>query len=298
MRRSAILLWFIFGTTIVYILWFAIQIDDISLLFSAKPRKLMIVEQYYVHRTGNHCDVQVDWGEMCPKLYTELGERCDLINGTFNCPDIRNKTESTTRRAQLIMTRMLRIFDLLADKHKLTYWMGHGTLLGAARHRGFIPWDDDIDIFMPLEDYIRFFQSVAKELPAGVFFQNVKSDPALQPDDADIRNFNLHTHKIVGIYQRVWNPRLRDVNSCYRYCLAWNCKWHDGLMLDIFVVPLVDRSVYPLKRMAFEGFLFPVPSNWKKALASMYGDNWFEIPTDKGPYGGIDALNGCEKLKS
>jgi len=256
----------------------------------------MIVERHYVNRTGKHCDIQFDWGEMCPKLYTELGGRCELINGTFDCPDIRNKTQSTARQAQLVMTRMLRILDLLAQKHDITYWLGHGTLLGAARHHGFIPWDDDVDIFMPLEDYIKFFQSVAKELPSGIFFQNVISDPALQPDDPE--KYGLHTHKIVGIYQRVWNPRLRDMNSCYKYCLAYNCKWHDGLMVDIFVQRHVSSSVYPLKRMEFEGYLFPVPSNWRQTLVSMFGEDCFEFPTDKSPYGGLDTFNGCEKLQS
>ena len=158
MRKSAVLLLFILISTATYLLL-------LSSLFPTRKRKLMIVERYYSNRTGKHCDVRFDWGEMCPKLYTELGGRCDLINGAFYCPDIRHQTKTTTRQAQLVMTRMLRVFHLLAQKHSLTYWLGHGTLLGAARHNGFIPWDDDVDIFMPLEDYITFFSICSKGTP-------------------------------------------------------------------------------------------------------------------------------------
>ena len=175
MRKSVVFRWFIFGSAAIYLpLIVVFQIDIMSLSFSARKQKLLIVKRYYANRTGKHCDVRFDWGEMCPKLYTELGGRCDLVNATFDCPDIRNKTQSTVRQAQLVMTRMLRIFHLLAQKHDLAYWLG------------FISWDNDVDIFMPLEDYITFFQSVAKELPKDIFFQNVVSDPPMKPDDTVI----------------------------------------------------------------------------------------------------------------
>ena len=147
---------------------------------------------------------------------------------------------------------------------------------------------------MPLDDYVRFFQVAAMEFPEDIFFQNTKSDPALKPDDAS----GFDNHKIVGIYEATWNPRLRDRNSCYKYCIAYGCKWHDGLMIDIFVLPDVDSSVYPLKRMTFEGFPFNVQSNWKEVLVSQYGENWFEFPTDRSPEENPDVFNGCEKLKN
>lgn len=52
----------------------------------------------------------------------------------------------------------LNVFVGLCEKHKLTYWLDSGTLLGAVRHQGIIPWDDDIDVCLPAEDYVKILQ--------------------------------------------------------------------------------------------------------------------------------------------
>ena len=76
------------------------------------------------------------------------------------------------------MTRMFCIFNLFAQKHNIFNWISHGTLLEAARHLGFIPWDVYSDIQMRLDDYVKFFQVAAKDLPPTIFFLNSISDPA------------------------------------------------------------------------------------------------------------------------
>lgn len=57
---------------------------------------------------------------------------------------------------QLVELSILHEFVRLCDTHGLRYYLAYGTLLGAVRHHGFIPWDDDVDVTMPREDYNRF----------------------------------------------------------------------------------------------------------------------------------------------
>ena len=53
---------------------------------------------------------------------------------------------------------MMKIFDELCKENNFEYWLDFGNLLGAVRHKGFIPWDDDVDLGMPREDYEKFIE--------------------------------------------------------------------------------------------------------------------------------------------
>ncbi len=69
----------------------------------------------------------------------------------------------------------LKIFSVIDDicqKHQIKYFAYFGTLLGAIRHKGFVPWDDDIDIAFLREDYDRFQKVVDSELPEGLYFRS------------------------------------------------------------------------------------------------------------------------------
>ena len=78
-----------------------------------------------------------------------------------------------------VWNRQLEIWqeiDRICRKHRIPYWAGYGTLLGAARHKGFIPWDTDMDLWMMRPDFNRFCEVVDEELaPDGAFEVGLKT---------------------------------------------------------------------------------------------------------------------------
>lgn len=82
-----------------------------------------------------------------------------------------NPEGSELRKLQLKMLEILTVVTDIADKHNIPYWLSGGTLLGAVRHGGFIPWDDDIDIELLLPDYRKLLKILAEELPSDLYLQ-------------------------------------------------------------------------------------------------------------------------------
>lgn len=87
-----------------------------------------------------------------------------------------DEKEQVLREVQAIELEMLKAVAELCDRHEIRYYLYCGTLLGAVRHGGFIPWDDDVDLAMPLEDYFRFLE-VADELPPQYCVQSIENTP-------------------------------------------------------------------------------------------------------------------------
>ena len=87
-----------------------------------------------------------------------------------------NPEGSTLRKAQLRMLEMLLAVDKICRKHNILYWIDFGTFLGAVRHKGFIPWDDDVDICVMEKDYNYLRNILIKELPQQFVFQDTSTD--------------------------------------------------------------------------------------------------------------------------
>lgn len=103
-------------------------------------------------------------------------------------------------------------FDRVAKKNNLTYFLFNGTLIGAARHQGFIPWDDDFDIAMPRKDYDRLQYELSGEFQAPFFFQSFLTDP---------------TH-----FSGLNRVRKSDTTMILRYDYGHPCN--NGVYMDIY----------------------------------------------------------------
>jgi lipopolysaccharide cholinephosphotransferase len=142
---------------------------------------------------------------------------------------IYNGPGTELRKAQLRMLEMLKEFDRICKKHNIEYVISGGTCLGAVRHGGFIPWDDDLDIDISYSHYKKLNKVLAKELSEQYFLQTPKTD----------KGYYQVFSRIVDKNSRIYYPEdtmfLRD-NLNYQ-----------GVFLDIF--PLGNIFSYRFKKI-------------------------------------------------
>ena len=116
-----------------------------------------------------------------------------------------------------VLLDLLIKFDSVCKKHNLSYCFTDGSLLGAVRHKGFIPWDDDLDVSMPRADYEKL-QSLDYEFDNPYFLQTPYTDKGCFYSFVKIRNKNTTGLSKAFMYQ----------------------GFNDGLFLDVFKSQLYD----------------------------------------------------------
>ena len=122
-----------------------------------------------------------------------------------------------------VQMRLWETFDSICKKYGLRYFFFWGALLGAVRHQGFIPWDDDIDVVMPRKDYDKFAEVALPEIKEPYFL--------LSKDTAD-----------TGIY---YHQRLVDESTtCIFDSSSASTVAHQGIALDIVPLDGVPSSKY------------------------------------------------------
>ena len=129
----------------------------------------------------------------------------------------------------MIELEILIEFDRICRDNDISYSLDGGTLLGAVRHRGFIPWDDDVDVIMLRTEYLKFKKAAEKELDRERFFlQDHKTDPGYHWGYSKIR--------------REGTSFVRNGQS--------HLKQHDGIFIDIFIVDSVPDDSF-LKKIHY-----------------------------------------------
>lgn len=122
---------------------------------------------------------------------------------------------ASLREHQLAMLEILSELDRVCAAEGIPYMLFAGTLLGAVRHRGFIPWDDDLDVVMLRPDYERFLNSAGKVLDNDRFF--------LQAE------FSEH-------WPMFFSKLRMNGTACMEKCVPRDPKQHQGVYVDIFPI--------------------------------------------------------------
>lgn len=160
------------------------------------------------------------------------------LKARFLEPEIRDGVEVSAelKAAWKVMLDMLEEFIRICEKHNLRYCLDGGSVIGAIRHKGFIPWDDDIDISLPRQDFHRFLEIAQKELKAPYFLQYGTTDPEHYQAYACIRN--TQTSAIDELWTR----------NGKRFCM--------GIGLDVFPFDYVPAKTEDLKGLLWRNKQF------------------------------------------
>lgn len=89
---------------------------------------------------------------------------------------------------QTVEFELLKCFIDVCEKLDLNYFLARGSVIGALKYKGFIPWDDDIDVAMTRKDYEVFLKLAQELLPENIFLQNYRTDPNFPHNYSKLRN--------------------------------------------------------------------------------------------------------------
>jgi len=109
-------------------------------------------------------------------------------NYKLDFPVSKEYQQEDIRKVQRTLLEMAKIACEILERHSIPYFLTNGTLLGAVRHKGFIPWDDDFDIFLFDETYEIAMSHLETELPEHLIVHSLKNDPKYFPAWNRIKN--------------------------------------------------------------------------------------------------------------
>lgn len=143
--------------------------------------------------------------------------------------------EATLKKLHQYMVDVLMEIDRICEKYSLTYFIIGGTLLGAVRHNGFIPWDDDLDIVMPRTDYEKFSEICKDELDNRFYLHCIENDP----------DYPMPM------------PKVKIQNTVFEQSTHVNSSMQKGIYVDIFPLDNAnkEKSLFQSAQAVLQGSL-------------------------------------------
>lgn len=233
-----------------------------------------------------------------------------LLNTLHDVKKVPPTSDCDLRLLQLCDSQLLVLIDKLCEKHHLNYWLDYGTLLGAYRHKGFIPWDDDTDIAMLRSDYNQIANIINQEL----------GQYGIHANEIDGRIGVGYRHKETGIWIDLYPiDDYFSENTFEIDCqlLSTICKEYKSHIINknkpfiskdlaqIIIDKLYSEDkpqnhhfayycprsygakptfnnyddIFPLKKISFEGYNFKVPNKIELYLERLYTKGFKSFPT-------------------
>ncbi len=251
-------------------------------------------------------------------LTDKINTLFELLNYTSNIKQL-NKASGKLRIIQQADVLLLQIFHKVCKKSYLEYWLDFGTLLGAVRHKGFIPWDDDLDVAMPREDYEKVTSTLKSNLDRfgitvnqgqgfthpviRLLYKNTPIQLDIWPYDHIIQNTSIEeiSQNIIDCNAALYkNFSISDITNAkidfpkeffYKIKERYLGSNSEKSISELFVsgaeaLPykkpnIFKRSdIYPLSTINFEDLTFVAPNNVHNYLKAIYG-NYLSFPKSK-----------------
>jgi len=173
--------------------------------------------------------------------------------------------EKQLRKLQLTQLEILHVIDRVCREHDIPYSLYAGTLLGAVRHQGFIPWDDDLDICMSRANYNRFLEVWEQVRPEGYLLQNKEKSPDFTQSFSKIRKANTTYQMKVDLGKKYYQGIFVDIFPIDRF--PEGKLRQKRFLMDCMLYQLYSREFLPPKsstavRMVSRALLWVTPKKW------------------------------------
>ncbi len=179
-------------------------------------------------------------------------------------PDKRHDFDNNIDKIKSVGTRILLVLKEITTKENIDYFLFWGTLLGAVRHGGYIPWDDDIDIAMTRSDFIKLENHLHK-----------------LPDSIDVICMDYGFYKLMDKYSIVSKDGKRGIGVDIFIIEEQGHRYRFHNVHNYYFNYLSKEQLYPIKLLKFENQEFSAPNCPEEILTIKYGDFMKLPPIEK-----------------